>query len=364
MSMTDPLLDPQGAVPFPLVAHHLRFTVRATTPLQFGDFQGSALRGALVGVLRRTFCPVSDEAQLDPLHTALCPVCQLLHGGEDEETGGDLRRPYAIEPPLGAQTTFAPGERFAFGVALYGDSWRAFPYVALAAGGMGEFGVGQKVATAAGGRARGKFTVEQIEAINPITGASALMLAPGERLVRTQTLPVTHAEILTASARLLDELAEHHNHLTLDFLTPTRITQGEHTLKTPAFFPLIKAVARRLLDLCAQYGGGRPALTLKQDLYPAAGTVQLVHQATHWWDLKGYSARLGRPQPLGGLVGQATYTAPNWQPLLPWLLWGMSTHVGKNIVKGCGIYRLRAGRAAPINEQPQAKEQTWPSSNT
>jgi hypothetical protein len=342
MSITDPLIDPPGTIEIPLVAHHLRFTVRATTPLQFGDFKGSALRGALVGVLRRTFCPVRDEVQLDPRHIALCPVCHLLHGGEDDEASGDLRRPYAIEPPLGSQTVFAPGDCFTFGVALYGDSWRVFPYVALAAGGMGEFGVGQKVAVDAGGRIRGKFTVEQIEAIHPITGATALMLAPGERMVRTQTLPVTHAEILAASARLLDSLAAPNQHLTLDFLTPTRITQGEHTLKTPEFFPLIKAVARRLLDLCAQHGNGRPNLTLKQALYPAASAVQLVHQETHWWDLKGYSARLARPQPLGGLVGRATYTAPDWQPLLPWLLWGMSTHVGKNIVKGCGIYRIAA----------------------
>jgi len=79
---------------------------------------------------------------------------------------------------------------------------------------------------------------------------------------------------------------------------------------------------------------------LKSDLYPAADTVQLVRDETHWWDLKGYSSRLGRGQVLGGFVGRAVYSAPDWRPLLPWLLWGVSTHVGKNVVKGCGIYRL------------------------
>lgn len=183
--------------------------------------------------------------------------------------------------------------------------------------------------------------VEQIEAVNPITGAAVIMLAPGERMVRTATLPVTHEDVLAASADLFDQLAEQNNHLRIDFLTPTRLTQGEHTVKTPQFFPLAKAVVLRVLDLCAQHASGRPDVVLKRDLYPYADTVRLVEDNTRWWDLKGYSSRLERQQVLGGFVGSAWYYAPDWRPLLPWLLWGISTHVGKNIVKGCGMYRMR-----------------------
>jgi len=39
-------------------------------------------------------------------------------------------------------------------------------------------------------------------------------------------------------------------------------------------------------------------------------------------------------------MGRACYQAADWRPLLPWLLWGMSAGVGRNIVKGCGIYQL------------------------
>lgn len=344
-------VDALSRLQIPLTAHHIRFTVRAITPIHFDDFKGSALRGALVSVLRSTFCPDGgkDGAVVgrDPLHQAMCPICRLLSWEGDDEAGGDLRRAYAIEPPLTAQHHFAPGETFAFGVALYGDMLGLFPYVVLATGGMGEFGVGKREQSEGGAGARGKFTVEQIEAVNPLSGERLTMLGPGERSVRTATLPVTHEQVLAASSDFAATLRAHNGKLSVEFLTPLRLTQGDHTLKSPAFFPFFKQVVVRVLDLCTQYGGGRPTLgdeplVLRRDLYPSADAVQLLDQQTNWWDVKGYSSRLGRQQVIGGLVGRAHYQAANWLPLLPWLLWGVSTHVGKNIVKGCGIYRLDA----------------------
>lgn len=363
--------SPLPRLAIPLTAHHIRFTVRAVTPIRFGDFAGSALRGALVSVLRRTFCPDGrgerTAALADPLHMALCPVCNMLTWEGDESHTGDVRRAYAIEPPLLDQPQIEPGEYFDFGVALYGDSLAFFPYLALATGGMGEFGVGQKVVSGAermadaephqseaapDGRTtrhRGQFVVEQIEAVNPLLGDRVTLMGAGDRMVRTVTLPVTHDQVLAVSEQLATQLAARDNQLRIAFYTPMRLTtQGDHTLKRPDFFPFVKAVARRVLDLAAQHGGGRPTshgqpVELKRDLYPYAGTVQLLADQTFWWDVKGYSGRIGRTQVLGGFVGQALYYAPDWRPLLPWLLWGVSTHVGKNIVKGCGIYQLAVG---------------------
>ena len=349
---------PPATLHIPLSAHHIRFTVRATTPLVFSDFKGSALRGAFATVLRRTFCPQGErDPATEQVHQALCPVCRLLSWDGDEETSGDVRRAYAIEPPLTDQSHFAPGDTFTFGAALYGDSWALFPYVALAAGGMGEFGVGKKVVSGAGAGGewrgapgeRGRFVVEQIEAVNGLTGARLVMMGPGEQLVRTETLPITQEQVAAATVQWLPHLAAQGNRLTIAFLTPTRLTvQGDHIAKQPDFFPLIKQTVLRLLDLAAQHGGGRPtingeALVLKRDIYHYADQVELVADHTHWWDAKGHSSRLGRQQVLGGFVGHATYVAPDWEPLLPWLLWGQSTHVGKNIVKGCGIYQVVGG---------------------
>jgi hypothetical protein len=301
----------------------------------------------------------------------------MLTWDGDESNHGDVRRAYAIEPPQLDRHQIDPGEYFDFGVALYGDSLAFFPYLALATGGMGEFGVGQKVASGegrvAGGegreasgegrgvrgeerdstrhllpatRHRGQFVVEQIEAVNPLLGERMTLMGAGDRMVRTVTLPVTHDQVLAVSEQLATQLAVRDNLLRIAFYTPMRLTtQGDHTLKRPDFFPFVKAVARRVLDLAAQHGGGRPTcqgqpVELRRDLYPYADSVQLVEDETFWWDLKGYSGRIGRTQVLGGFVGHALYYAPDWRPLLPWLLWGVSTHVGKNIVKGCGIYEI------------------------
>ncbi len=322
-------------VAIPLLAHCLRFTVRAETPITFHDFKGSALRGAMAGYLRRTYCPEWRAEKTDPLHQALCPVCQLLSFETAPEEGGDIRRPFALQPPATAQNTFAPGDGFSFGLTLFGNQLTYLPYLVLAVRAMGEDGIG----VAGADRQRGRFQLERIDAVNPLTGATQAMLTPGAAMVQTATLPVTHAQVMAAAGALAAQLAAHENKLTIEFLTPLRLIQGEHTVKTPAFFPLVKQVVLRVLDLCAQHGDGRPDVVLKRDIYPAADAVTLAADHTTWWDVAGYSGRLGRSQKLGGLIGAATYQSAAWDALLPWLLWGEVVQVGKNVVKGCGLYR-------------------------
>lgn len=323
-------------IQIPLTAHHIRFTARVETPIHFNDFKGSALRGSFTDIMQRTFCPQWRADETDPQHIAFCPVCQLLAVEKDMTVSGDVRRPYAIEPPLGEQNDFEPGELFEFGINLYGDKLGYIPYLVLAVGGMGEMGVGRKNRDGE----RGRFSVIQIDAVNPLTEEMLTMMTPDERLVHDVTLPVTHDQIEEATERLLAQLAEADNRLSIHFLTPTRLISKKQILKQPEFFSFSKQVVRRVLDLSAQHGAGRPEISLREDIYPYADAVKLVENHTRWWDVQGYSGRLDRKQVLGGLMGKAVYQCDDWRPLLPWLLWGVSTHVGKNIVKGCGIYQI------------------------
>lgn len=324
------------SVTIPLTAHRLHFTVTAETRITFHDFKGSALRGAMAGYLKRTYCPEWRAGQTDPLHQALCPVCQLLSYELTPEEGGDVRRPFALQPPLVAQNVFEPGESFGFGLTLFGNQLAYLPYLVLAVRASGEDGVG----VAGADRRRGRFRLERIDAVNPLTGATQAMLTPGATMVQTATLPVTHEQVLAASEVLTQQVQE--KLLAVEFLTPTRLIQAGQTVKAPDFFPLAKQVVLRVLDLCAQHGEGRPDVVLKRDLYPAADAVTRTADATRWWDVAGYSGRLGREQQLGGLVGTAVYCAESWDALLPWLVWGKVVQVGKNVVKGCGLYELRS----------------------
>lgn len=333
-----------NALSIPLIAHHLRFTCRAVEPMLWHPFKGSAVRGAFVGVLRRTFCPEWKAAETDPIHVQLCPVCQLLAAPNDEDTPGDVRRPYAIRPPLDADLGYEPGREFSFTITLFGESLLYLPYLVLTAGGMGATGMGRKN----GNGKRGRFEVERIDSLNPLSGESVALLEPGEQMVQAVSAPVTSAQVLAASREARDLLAENGNRLTLCFDTPTRLTQDERKMEKPEPFQMMKAAVLRVTDLAAQYGGGRPMLDgrplhLKTDIYPHADQVAVVADETRWWDVSGYSGRLDREQRLGGFVGRVIYQTEDWTALLPWLLWASQTQVGKNAVKGSGIVGLEIG---------------------
>ena len=78
------------------------------------------------------------------------------------------------------------------------------------------------------------------------------------------------------------------------------------------------------------------------DFADQAAHVRTLADHTSWWDVHGYSSRLGREQPLGGLVGEITLESTHLRPLLPLLLWGEIVQAGKNVVKGEGIYQVQA----------------------
>ncbi len=330
------------APPLALAVHHIRFMVRAETPILFHEYAGSALRGALAAALRTMQCPEAGRTGQDPLHASLCPVCRLIAAGQGEETAGDLRRPYGLRLPAAPPNEVAPGSGFSFDLALYGAAAAgiedALRGLLLAVRDMGRLGVGRR---GEDGR-RGRLAIAEIAAVHPLSGARRTLYAEGGRTIDLHTLPITAADVDEAAAALREQVAAAGGRLAVHFETPTRLTEGHSLVRTPAFFPLAKQATLRILDLAAQHGGGRPEFALKRDLYPHADMVQLAEDQTRWWDLHGHSSRLGRPQPLGGFVGRAVYAAPAWSALLPWLVWGSVAGVGKNIVKGCGWYSLAA----------------------
>jgi hypothetical protein len=337
--------------------HHLRFSAEVETSIEMGAFKGSALRGAWHSHLRTLYCAQNESA--DPMHQAMCPVCFLL---SRETRGGDDRRPYAFVPPLTPQTSFEPGERFSFGISLFGDTVQFLPYLVLAVGQMGQAqGLGRPIHPAANGgeardvkrrggrpqRQRGTFRLVTIEEINSFSGEQRVLLGEGDTMVHVPVLAVNGEQIADRSQKLMDVLAADGGRLRIDFLTPTRIVHRERLVKQPQFAPLLARLLDRISALRHQFADQSTlAREEKSHLLSIADRVRLVSDETRWWDVKGRSTRLGRPQPLGGFVGRAVYQAEDpevWRRLLPWLLWGQSTQVGKNVVKGCGWYRIANG---------------------
>jgi hypothetical protein len=321
---------------------HLRFEVEAATLIEMGEYKGSALRGAWKGQLQRAYCGASPAARQDPLHQAVCPVCYLT----ERETGPESRRPYAIQPPLSRQARYEPGEPFAFGLTLFGNALTLFPYVLLSMREMGEEqGIGRYLPSLGG---RGRFRLLRVKAYDPHSKKAELLYDHGDNRVKSPTLLVTDESVAAGVRRILASMAEGAdrggNRLTITHRTPLRLIQRGRLMRRYEFPIFFQRLLERLYGLGEHFSQNPAAYNrqaLKESverLMPLARQVQIADNRTRWWDVQGYSNRLHKKQHLGGLVGQVTLESADWTPLLPYILWGESVQVGKNIVKGSGWF--------------------------
>lgn len=332
-----------------LNAHVLQFEAEALTPIRWHPFKGSSLRGAWYGYLKRAYCTAPPQARQDPRHAERCPVCYLTA----RENGPEARRPYAFRPPLARRTELAPGERFTFGLVLFGPAWLLLPYVLTGMIAMGEYqGVGAYLPDLGH---RGLFHIRRVDALNPLTGQRELVLHDRDRQVHLPSWAIHHEHVERHAQELLKELQRPGSRLILDILTPMRlIHQGRLVRQGFAFEPFFARLLERLYRLAEDYGTPPPQdprATLREartTLQEAVAQVQVLADHTRWWDVQGFSRRTKRKQYLGGLVGRVELKAPPevWALLLPALVWGQITHVGKNVVKGAGWYKL-SSKAEP-----------------
>ncbi|GAB4477654.1 MAG: CRISPR system precrRNA processing endoribonuclease RAMP protein Cas6 [Anaerolineales bacterium] len=305
---------------------HLRFTAQARQPIRLGKFQGAErLRDALAQVMLRAVCPETYRAEKpSPEHAAVCPACWLLAA---ETNPGEVRRVYSLVGPQPPLDVLEPGQEFTFTLTLFGEGYRFLPYFVLAAEAMGEVGIGP---------GRGKFEIRSIEAVHPLKGEMAYILAEHERLVRPQHLPISFED-----ARNFAERCSIERELSLQFLSPTRLIEDDALVKAPDFGVFFRRLLQRIDDLARQHNGAeRRAAEKLSELYSLADQVRLVEQSTRWIDLWGPSSRRGQSTPMGGFIGSATYRAKDWRPLLPWLILGQGVQVGKLTTKGNGVYQI------------------------
>ncbi len=333
---------------FDLHVYMLAFTVEALTPIEMPAFKGSALRGAWKAYMQNAYCTAPLSTRQDPVHQQMCPVCYLT----EYESGPESRRPYTFRPPLTQQQRFDPGERFTFGITLLGNAMVLLPYILLAVREMGESnGIGRKIGPR---HQRGKFRLVEVHAWHPFRQQAETILAEGSTEVHIPTLKITADDIAAETQRLAETLARENRPLRLRLQTPLRMVYRppdaprSRLMRRFAFPIFIQRLTERLFGLAAAHSPHRETYTrdaLRQTIHtlqPLAAQVRTLADHTTWWDVHGYSSRLGREQPLGGLVGDITLESTHLRPFLPLLLWGEVVQAGKNVVKGEGIYQVQA----------------------
>ncbi|MCU0497456.1 MAG: CRISPR system precrRNA processing endoribonuclease RAMP protein Cas6 [Anaerolineae bacterium] len=316
-----------------VTVQHLRFRGRARESIFFEGEPGSALRGALYQSLSSNFCSETFEfvATGAPHDRETCPVCWLLAREIPEAgRGQNIPRPLTLQPPL-HDSHFHPGEILSFSVALIGKAQNMLPYLARAVQKMGDFGVG---------RGRGRFKLEAIDEVHPLLDTERKLM--DQRVVRHPTLQVTPSVVEDVARRLPTHA------VTLEILTPMRLTAGEKPVReiTPRVF------MQRLIERCQNLSEHYAELTADQTpidrhewitaqaaLLAVAENVQISYDDTRWVEAFSGSRRTRHLSPISGIIGRMRWEGPIG-PLIPWLLWGTSLHVGKNAVKGSGYYQI------------------------
>ena len=319
-----------------LVTHHFLFTTEVITPLKLDEHSGSALRGNFFQAVWERFCnnKASPTCADCPLH-AMCPVSTLVAPlREESERGRDIPRPYIILPPMGKQY-YEPGSQLIFGITLFGTIVQLFPYIILAANVLEAKGLGHKLDENHG--QRGRFKIQQIESYNPVSAVRQVVYQEGKPRVSVPAISVMPTDVLARAGALPTDK------ITINFLTPTRILYKEKLVHHAAFGPLVQRLLERLTALELAYGyEGEEGLTSQwREMVELAGSVECSDDCTRWEELQSYSGRQRRSTPIGGIIGKATFVG-DLAPFRELLVWGELIHVGKNAVKGNGLYRIES----------------------
>lgn len=311
-----------------LSAQQLRFTVRALEPITLTEQPGSALRGALYKVLAQNFCSEPFE-RVTPEHQAGCPVCWLLAAEDAEgQRGQNISRPLTVEPPIG-YNLYDEGQEFTFGYTLIGKAQNLFPYLARAVQKMGRSGLGP---------GRRRFKLLQIAEFSPLLDVERQLM--DKHLVKDPTLHITPTRVADMVSQLSPE------RITLDFVTPLRLTSGQALVKKPLPVPFIQRLLERCQNLVDYYAEveQRPSreewMAASQHLSTVAQNIRIAYDDTKWTEVRSGSKRQDRYVPIGGLIGTVRWEG-DLRELLPWLVWGSILHIGKNAVKGNGWYRIK-----------------------
>lgn len=312
----------------------LSFELQAMTRLAFGQHKGPALRGALFQSLRDNLdvCLHKSLPTCQPCALReVCPLAGLLATVDDGSLRGrDVPRPMTIQPPSDGQRFYQPGDRIHFGVTLFGDGARFAPYLVLAARELERSGLGLQPGTPR----RGAVRLGAVEAVHPFTDERQVVRAAGDNMIRPATLAVTNDDVRSFADRLP------RNTVSLDLFTPLRLIEAGRLVKPLRFDALFRRLVERLGSLAAHYGEGMDDAAVLS-LIERARTVETTFDSTRWVEVESHSSRTGRWNPLGGYIGTITFRG-ELGPFLPWLVWGMLTHVGKSATRGNGLYRIRS----------------------
>jgi CRISPR-associated endoribonuclease Cas6 len=133
--------------------------------------------------------------------------------------------------------------------------------------------------------------------------------------------------------------ADSHHEITLQFITPTRITEKNQLTNQLSFELLLRNLLRRGSLLAEVHAPpGRPwPIDFSSVLEYGRANVELRSSNLTWYDWERFSNRQQRRINLKGFIGTVRYHG-ELTPFLPLIELGHFIHIGKNTSFGMGYY--------------------------
>ncbi len=304
----------------------LEFDCRFQRDALLPSFKGSLLRGALGRALRAGCADCARDSGQAPTppcpHEPGCLYSRLFEPPPLQDPMARRNaavRPFALRPPGDPREVWKAGERFTFGLQLFGDSWDAAFDLAEAVETMGRWGLGQRLQGVRAG-----FTLLEVRCEGrPMTRTQG---AAGDRVrPRPWTLQAPRSENSPQRVRL-------------ELVTPLRVKRRGRLASELPFQELTRMALRRISSLCTAFDGAEPDLDYR-GLIARAEEVRSVDESLRWREQPRYSGRQQRETSFGGLEGWVLYEGP-LAKYLPLLRFVEETHLGKQTTFGLGQVRF------------------------
>ncbi|CAN2041137.1 conserved hypothetical protein [Candidatus Magnetomoraceae bacterium gMMP-15] len=306
----------------------LSILAKAKDQIQLPDYKGATLRGSFGYALRRSVCVIKNQNCSDCMLKHKCVYSYAFETPIPENTEMFLNQPFVPHPfilnPITDKTgIYKPGSNLRFGMTLIGRALEYLPYFIYAFMQMGEAGIG---------KGRGRFTVEQIDALDSIG-------KPVETIYQNEILKPAQSIINFNHAK---KLAKTYNSdkVSIKFLTPVRIKYKGRFCKNLQFHIIVRNLLRRISSLLYFHCNQKPKLAFGQ-LIKKAESVSLNYDKTFWYDWIRYSGRQKKRMKMGGLMGEVQYKG-NLEEFLPLLVLGSWVNIGKGTSFGLGSFILKS----------------------
>lgn len=319
-----------------------RFVLRAETPIELPPYKGSAFRGCFGHALKRAVCTSRERDCPSCLMRSRCLYPYVFESGVESSspTAKAVPHPFVLIPPMTPQRSFRPGDRLDLDLVLMGKAIPHLPYFIYTVEEMGRLGLG---------REKGRYRLAEVLEIRPDTG-ERVIYTETDHALREPGPPVTGREL---ASRLTGPASfQECRRLTLEFLTPTRLTFQEQLIDHPEFHILMSRLIGRLIDLSRHHHEARMQVNHTELMARAKG-VRLVKHNLTWYDWERYSNRQQTRMKLGGILGTASYEGELGE-FLPFLALGEWVHLGKGTSFGLGGgWGLVSMRGRRFNNEPE-----------